>query len=50
MSLRYHPGKKKHPRASAVMRMINKAEEILEYLLRYNDVMREQEEYFQRQE
>ena len=32
------------------MRMINVAKEGLEYLLRYNDAMREQEEYPQRQE
>ena len=32
------------------MRMINEANEVLKDLLRYNDVMREQEEYLQRQE
>ena len=32
------------------MHMINEANEVLEDLLRYNDAMREQEEYLQRQE
>ena len=32
------------------MRMINKDKEGLEDLLRYNDAIREQEEYLQRQE
>ena len=32
------------------MRMINETKEGLEYLLRYNDAMREQDEYLQFQE
>ena len=44
LALRSHPDKNKHPLASAVMRMLNKAKEGLEYLLRYNDIMRKQEE------
>ena len=31
-----HPGKNKHPQASAVMRTINEAKEGFEDLLRYN--------------
>ena len=50
LALRYHPDKNKHPQASDVMRIINEAKEELEDLLRYNDAMREQEEYLQRQE
>ena len=45
-----HPGKNKHPQASAVMGMINEAKEGLEDLLRYNDAIGEQEEDLQRQE
>ena len=40
LSLRSHPDKNKHPRDSAMMRMINEAKEGLEDLLRYNDAMR----------
>ena len=50
VALQYHPDKNKHPQASDVMRMINETKEGLEYLLRYNDAMREQEEYPQCQE
>ena len=50
MSLQSHPDKNNHPQASAVMRMINKAKEGLEDLLRYNDAMKEQEEYIKHQE
>ena len=50
LALRSHTDKNKHPQASAVMRMLNEANEELEELLRYNDAMREQEEDPQRQE
>ena len=42
--------KNNHSQASAMMRMINEAKEILEDLLRYNDEMREQKEDLQRKE
>ena len=50
MAFRSHPDKNKHPQDSAVMCMINEAEERLEELFRYNNVMREQDEDLQRQE
>ena len=50
LALLSHPDKINHPQASAVMHMISEIMEGLEDLLRYNDAMREQEEYIQRQE
>ena len=50
LALQYHPDKNKHPKASAMLRMINVAKRGSEDLLRYNDTMREQEEDIQRQE
>ena len=49
LDIQYHPDKNKHPKASAVMHMINEAKEGLEDLLRYNYTMREQEEDIQYQ-
>ena len=43
LALRYHPEKNRHPPASVVMQIINKAKEGFEYTLRYNDAMREKE-------
>ena len=45
--IRSHPEKKNHPRASAVMGMINHGKEGLEDLFSYNDAMRKQEEDLQ---
>ena len=44
MAFRSHPDKNKHPQDSAVMCMINEAEERLEELFRYNNGMGEQGE------
>ena len=43
MFLRFHPDKNIHADASKVMQMINKAKEGLEYTLRNNDAIREEE-------
>ena len=50
LALRSHHDKNKNPQASDVMRMINEAKEGLEYLLWYNDAMKEQEDHPQCQE
>ena len=50
LALRCQPDKNNHPQTSAVMRMINKANEGLEDLLHYNDAMRGKEEDLQCQE
>ena len=39
LALRYHPGKNKHPQASADFCMINEAKQVLEDVLRHNDAM-----------
>ena len=52
LALQSHPDKNNHPQAFAVICMINKAKEGLEYLLRHNDAMRrtqEREDDLQRQ-
>ena len=52
MALQSHPDKNKHPQASADFRMINKAKEGLEYILRHNDETKRtqgRKEYLQRQ-
>ena len=41
LALIFHPDKNKHSQASAVMLMINKANEGLEYVFRYNDAIKE---------
>ena len=43
LDLLFHPDKNNHSQASSVILMINEAKEVLEDVLRYNDVMREQE-------
>ena len=43
MALQCRSDKNKHPQDSTVMLMINEDKEGLEYLLSYNDAMREQE-------
>ena len=40
LALQSHPDKNNYPQASAVMRMINEAKEVLKYLLRYIDETR----------
>ena len=53
LALRSHPGKNKHPQASATFRMIREANQGLEDLLRNIDAMgrtQEIEEDLQRQE
>ena len=45
LALQFHPDKNQHSQVSDVIKMINKAKEELEVILRHNDVIREEERF-----